>query len=52
MAADAPLLRRWERNPHVAASGAANDDWQWETELGREVDWREQLVAELDGERR
>lgn len=49
MAADAPLLRRWERNAHVAASGAANDDWEWETELGREVDWREHLIAEVDG---
>ena len=26
-----------------------NDDWQWETELGRELDWREHLIAEVDG---
>ena len=46
--ADAPILRRWDEEPHVLASDP-NDDWQWETELGREVDWREQLVAEVDG---
>lgn len=43
-----PLLRRWDEQPHVVASDP-NDDWQWETELGREVDWREQLIAERDG---
>src|SRR5262249_13541163 len=26
-----------------------NDDWHWETELGRALEWREQLIAELDG---
>lgn len=26
-----------------------SDDWHWEEELGRGDDWREQLVAELDG---
>lgn len=26
-----------------------NDDWQWEIELGRHPDWREQLIAEADG---
>ncbi|HYD84411.1 MAG TPA: GNAT family N-acetyltransferase, partial [Opitutus sp.] len=46
--ADASLLRRWDEAPHILASDP-NDDWQWETELGRRVDWREQLVAELDG---
>jgi aminoglycoside 6'-N-acetyltransferase len=24
-------------------------DWGWEVELGRNPDWREQLIAELDG---
>ena len=47
-AADAPLLRRWDDEPHVIASDP-NDDWQWEAELGRVVPWREQLVAEVDG---
>lgn len=46
--ADAPLLRQWDEQPHVIASDP-NDDWQWETELGKPHDWREQLIAELDG---
>jgi aminoglycoside 6'-N-acetyltransferase len=46
--ADAPLLRRWDEAEHVIASDP-NDDWQWETELGRDFDWREQLMAEVDG---
>ncbi|HKX38722.1 MAG TPA: GNAT family N-acetyltransferase [Burkholderiales bacterium] len=45
---DASLLRRWDEQPHmVAAKGT--DDWEWESELGRELDWREQLIAERDG---
>lgn len=47
-AADGPMLRRWDEQPHVVASDP-NDDWQWETELGRDADWRSQLVAEADG---
>jgi aminoglycoside 6'-N-acetyltransferase len=46
--ADAPLLRRWDEAPHVVASDP-NDDWGWETELARSPDWREQLIAEMDG---
>src|SRR5262245_8136526 len=45
---DAPLLRRWDDEPHVAASDP-NDDWQWETELAEDYPWREQVMAELDG---
>jgi aminoglycoside 6'-N-acetyltransferase len=47
-AADARLLRRWDEQPHVIASDP-NDDWQWETDLARTHDWREQLIIELDG---
>lgn len=46
--ADLTLLRHWDEQPHVVASDP-NDDWQWETELARNPDWREQLIAELDG---
>ncbi|MGH8135033.1 MAG: GNAT family N-acetyltransferase [Steroidobacteraceae bacterium] len=46
-AADLPLLRHWHRQPHVVA--AVGDDWGWEAELARSPDWREQLIAELDG---
>lgn len=46
---DLSLLRRWDRQPHVACA-APNDDWNWEEELYRKPEWREQLIAELDGE--
>ncbi|HSJ08106.1 MAG TPA: GNAT family N-acetyltransferase [Longimicrobiales bacterium] len=45
---DLDLLRRWDEEPHVIASDP-NDDWDWETELYRSPDWREQLIAEYDG---
>ena len=43
--ADAPLLRRWDRAAHLLASGL-DDDWEWETALHEQPDWREQLIAE------
>lgn len=46
--ADAPLLRQWDDQPHVVASDP-HDDWQWESELARNPDWRQQLIAEIDG---
>ena len=46
--ADLDLLRHWDDQPQVIAADP-NDDWQWETELARNPDWREQLIAELDG---
>lgn len=45
---DAPLLRHWDEQDHVKAAGI-DEDWQWEQELPRNPDWREQLIAELDG---
>jgi len=45
---DLGLLRHWDQQPHVIASDP-NDDWNWETELMRSPDWREQLIAEVDG---
>lgn len=45
---DLALLQRWDREPHVIAADP-NGDWQWETELGVESAWREQLIAELHG---
>ena len=45
---DLSLLRRWDEAPHVIESDP-NDDWDWELELTRDPDWREQLVAEVDG---
>lgn len=45
---DLQLLRRWDEQPHIVAA-KANDDWGWEVELARRPDWREQLIAEIDG---
>lgn len=45
---DLTLLQHWDEQPHVIASDP-NDDWGWGTELDRSPDWREQLIAELDG---
>ena len=45
---DAKLLRDWDDRPHVLQSDP-DSDWEWETELARTPDWREQLVAEVDG---
>ncbi|MBX2893784.1 MAG: acetyltransferase [Saprospiraceae bacterium] len=46
--ADLTLLQHWDEQPHVVESDP-NDDWEWETELLRTPDWREQLIAESDG---
>jgi aminoglycoside 6'-N-acetyltransferase len=46
--ADLELLRRWDEAPHVVAADP-NDDWGWEHELARTPDWREQLIAEVEG---
>jgi len=46
--ADSAQLRRWDRQAHVVAA-KGDDDWHWETELARQPDWREQLIAEIDG---
>src|SRR5690606_7343483 len=45
---DAPLLRRWDGQPHVIAA-KSDEDWHWETELANRSDWRESLIAEVDG---
>ena len=44
---DLELLRHWDKQTHVIASDP-DDDWEWETELLYNPEWREQLVAELD----
>ncbi len=46
--ADLNLLRYWDEQPHVVAADP-NDDWGWEEELNRAPDWREQLIAEING---
>ncbi|MGL5940702.1 MAG: GNAT family N-acetyltransferase [Waterburya sp.] len=46
--ADLNLLQHWDKQAHVIAADP-NDDWGWETELSRTPDWREQLIAEIEG---
>ena len=46
--ADLELLQYWDEQPHVI-NADPNDDWGWEIELTRTPDWREQLIAEIDG---
>ncbi|MCA9563512.1 MAG: hypothetical protein KC561_08480, partial [Myxococcales bacterium] len=45
---DLELLRCWDAAPHVVAAKGV-EDWGWETELVRRPEWREQLIAEVDG---
>ncbi len=45
---DLPILKHWDEQPHVIASDP-KDDWYWETELKHFPNWREMLMAELDG---
>jgi aminoglycoside 6'-N-acetyltransferase len=45
---DLATLRHWDEQPHVIAADP-NDEWNWEEEMPRSVDWREFLIAEEDG---
>ena len=45
---DLKLLKHWDQQPHVIAADP-NDDWEWENELISNPDWREQMIAELNG---
>ena len=45
---DIELLQYWDKQPHIVASDP-NSDWEWETELRRSPEWREQLIYEDDG---
>ena len=46
---DLALVRHWDTQPHVIASGVDGDEWNWAEELGKNPEWREFLIAELDG---
>ena len=45
---DLRLLKRWQLQPHVRAA-IGTGDWNWEKELARSPDWREQFIAEAGG---
>lgn len=54
---DLAILRRWDSYAHIQDSGGPDDDWAWESELGREPwpDWRWWFMGEVsepDGEAR
>ena len=46
---DLRLLQSWDEKPHIIASSGLDDDYHWETELPRQVEWREFLIAEIEG---
>src|SRR6187200_1415116 len=48
--ADLSLLRDWDTKAHVAAASGADEPYDWKSELPRDVDWREFLIAEIDGD--
>jgi aminoglycoside 6'-N-acetyltransferase len=47
--ADLRTLLHWDTQPHVIAASGDDDSFPWETELPRDVDWRELLIGEVDG---
>jgi aminoglycoside 6'-N-acetyltransferase len=44
---DLEVLRYWDTKQHVIDCDP-DDDWNWEVELTRNPEWREQLMAELN----
>ena len=44
---DLELVEHWDRQPHVIVCDPSEEDWAYE--LQRSPEWREQLIAELDG---
>lgn len=45
---DLDLLKYWDQQAHLI-NADPNSDWEWETELQKSPDWREQLISEIDG---
>lgn len=45
---DLDTVLYWDEQPHVLESDP-DDEWNWDIELGRTPEWREQLIAELEG---
>ena len=47
---DVPVLQHWDRQEHVIAASGEDDVWDWPREIGRQVFWRELLIAEHQGQ--
>jgi aminoglycoside 6'-N-acetyltransferase len=45
---DMALLCSWDAKPHVIAARGDDGGFDWESELSRNPDWREFLIAESD----
>lgn len=48
---DIALIRIWDQQPHVLESAGDFFEFDWEGEIPRAVDWRELLIAEVEGGR-
>lgn len=46
---DIPLLQHWDHQPHIVASNP-NDTWDWHSDLSTAPQWRQQWIAELEGQ--
>jgi aminoglycoside 6'-N-acetyltransferase len=46
---DLSLLRYWDTKNHVVAATGDDGAFDWENELPRHPEWRELLIAEIDG---
>ena len=46
---DIPILKKWDEDVNLWASGGGENPFDWETEIPRRIEWREMLVAEHDG---
>lgn len=46
--ADLDLVRYWDTKQHVIDCDP-DSDWNWEEELRKTPEWREQLIAEING---
>ena len=46
---DAALLSSWDETPHMKVINSHSDWWNWPEELSHPGDWREMLIAELNG---
>ncbi len=46
---DVDLLRDWDTQPHVISASGDDDAIDWEVELARDVDWKWDFIAQVDG---